>query len=228
MKKILILTALALSVASCGKTEEVKNTAPASAPSNTIANTAPADAAPVKDDVFTAGENPKGDVFYSTKKQLSAPVWSVTVTSETAMELNMLMEHVAPDRYYVKQPEGEVIVIGKNSYVNRNGSWEKAGVDLSEMISSQSKLVTEQALQNIKDVKKIGAEPFKGKEAIIYSYKNKDDKSDEETTTTVWVDKATGLPLKIHIEGEVNGTLQKISSVYDYEKPVKIEAPKIN
>jgi hypothetical protein len=225
MKRILILTGLALIAFGCSKTEEVKNTTVNAPAANTQANT---DSEPVKDDVFTAGENPKSDVFYSTKKQMAAPVWSVTVTSETAMELNMLMEHVAPNRYYVKQPEGEVIVIGKESYVNQKGKWQKVEVDLSEMINSQAKMVTEDALQNIKDVQKVGTEQVNGKEAIVYSYKSEGEKAGEGTTTKVWVDKNSGLPLKINVEGMINGKMQKVSSVYDYDKPVKIEAPKID
>ena len=221
MKRILILTALSLIAFGCSRSDEVKSTTRVNAPANTASE-------PVKEETFTAGENPKGDVFYSTKKQMSAPLWSLTVTSETSPEINMLMEHVAPNRYYFKQPAGEVIVIGSDSYVNRSGKWEKAGIDLSESIVSQSKLVTEEALQSIKDVQKIGTEQIKGKDAIIYSYKNEGNAAGEGSTTKVWVDKVSGLPLKIEVEGKINGKAQKISSVYDYEKPVKIEAPKID
>jgi hypothetical protein len=227
MKRILILTAFALIFAACSKPEEVKNTTVSVPAANTQANT-PANVEPVKDDVFTAGANPKGDVFYSTKKQMSVPVWSATVTSETAAELNMLMEHVAPNRYYVKQPEGEVIVIGSDSYVNQTGKWQKVGIDLSEQLSSQARLVTEEALQSIKDVQKVGTEQINGKETIIYSYKTENAEAGGETATKVWVDKNTGLPMKISVEGTVNGQKQKVSTVYNYEKPVKIEAPKID
>jgi hypothetical protein len=228
MKRILILTALALIAFGCSRTDEVKNTTVANAPAaNTEAN-APAVSEPVIEENFTGGANPKSDVFYSTKKQMATPVWSVTVTSETALELNMLMEHVAPNRYYVKQPGGEVIVIGKDSYVNQNNKWQKVEVDLSQMISSQAKLVTEEALQNIKDVQKVGTEQINGIDTIIYTYKSEGENPGESTTTKVWIDKNNGLPMKINVEGMINGKMQKVSSVYDYEKKVKIEAPKID
>lgn len=225
MKKVLILAAFALLTLSCSRSEEVKTTPPASAPP--AANAPAANSAPVAE-VFTAGENPRGDVLYSTKKQMSAQVWSGTVTSETTPELNMLMQHVAPNRYYVKQPAGEVIVIGSDSYVNQKGKWQKVGIDLSEQLSSQVKLVTEEALAGIKDVQKVGTERLNGKETIIYSYQTEAEDSGESTTTKVWVDKTNGLPLKINVEGTINGKAQKVSTVYDYDKPVKIEAPKID
>ena len=227
MKKILIIMTLALSIAACSRSEEVRNTATTNAPpaANTAANTSE----PVKEpEVFTAGENPRGDVVYSTKKQMATGVWSANVTSETTPELNMLMEHVAPNRYYVKQPAGEVIVIGGDSYVNQNGKWQKVGIDLSEQLSSQAKLVTEEALANIKDVQKVGTEQVNGKEAIVYSYKTDAEDEGAVTTTRVWIDKIKGLPLKINVEGTINGKAQKVSTVYDYDKPVKIEAPKTN
>lgn len=229
MKKILVLSAFALIAFGCSRTSEVSNTGNVNAPAaNTTQANVAAESQPVKDDVFTAGENPKGDVFYSTKKQMSAPVWSATMTSETTPEMNMLMEHVAPNRYYVKQPQGEVIVIGRDSYINRGGQWEKAGIDLSGMLNSQAKLVTEEALNGIKDAQKVGEEKFKGKDAIIYSYKTEGEEEGESAATKVWIDKSTGLPLRIDVEGKVNGQTQKVSSVYDYDKKVIIEAPKVN
>jgi hypothetical protein len=226
MKRILILTVIALAAFGCSKTDEVKNTTVNAPAANAPAN-APAVNEPVIEENFTGGANPKSDVFYSTKKQMSAPVWSVTVTSETSEELNMLMEHVAPNRYYVKQPKGEVIVIGSDSYVNQNGKWQKVEVDLSQMINSQAKLVTEEALQNIKDVQKVGTEQINGTDTIVYSYKSEGEKPGEGTTTKVWVDKANGLPMKINVEGMINGKMQKVSSVYNYVKKVSIEAPKV-
>ena len=225
MKKILMTAAIALLTFGCSRSEEVKNTATA-----VNAPPAAANSEPVKEpESFTAGANPRGDVLYSTKKQMSAQVWSATVTSETTPELNMLMEHVAPDRYYVKQPAGEVIVIGSASYVNQSGKWQNAGIDLSEQLSSQVKLISEEALAKIKDVQKVGTEQVNGKEAIIYSYKTEaDEDAGEATTTKVWIDKDKGLPVKINVEGTINGQVQKVSTVYNYEKPVRIEAPKIN
>jgi hypothetical protein len=228
MKKILIIAAFAALTFGCSRSDEVKNTTVAvNAPPS--ANAPAANSEPVKvPEIFTAGEDPRGDVLFSTKKQMSAPAWSGTVTSETTPELNMLMEHAAPNRYYVKQPAGEVIVIGSDSYVNQKGKWQKVGIDLSEQLSSQMKLMTEEALAGVKDVQKVGTEQVDGKETIVYSYKTEGEEPGEATTTKIWLDKANGLPLKINVEGMINGKPQKVSTVYDYDKPVRIEAPKTN
>jgi hypothetical protein len=177
---------------------------------------------------FSEGADPKGDVVFATRKQMTLPVWSLKVTSPSMPQVAMEMEHIAPDRWRFRQGNaGEVIVIGKKSYVNRGQKWEVVDQDLSASIGSYSKLVTEESIQKIKDVRKVREEQFKGKDVIVYEYVTKDPESDSNATTLVWIDKVTGLPLKIELTGEINGVKQTISSVYDYDKKVVIEAPKV-
>lgn len=230
MKKALLITAFALAALGCSSTTPTAD-APAEPAANT-ANTTAANAAPEsarsENPVFTGGERPTDDVVSSTRKQLDVRQWSARVESSTSPEMNMTIEFSAPKNYHFKRTDGEVMAVGGSSYVRKNGVWEKLEFDISDQLAEQTKLITEQVADEIQNVEKIGEEKLGGKNTIVYLYRDTVEETGEETTNKVWIDKATGLPLRIDFEGMVEGKAQKISTFYDYDKAVVIEAPKIN
>jgi hypothetical protein len=221
MKKVLILAAFAL-VAACGKSAEVKNTAPVNAPANTQTNTQ-ANVEPVKEETYTSGVNPRADLISSTQKLQKVPYWSAVVTSATDLDVRLDMEYVAPDRFRIKKPEGELIVIGAMVYSNETGKWEKVeDAEASVSIRDQITAGIAEGVKSLKDVEVVGKEKFNNREATVYSHKVGD------ATIKIWIETATGLQLKNELETNVTGELMKQTTVYDYDTPVKIEAPKLN
>jgi hypothetical protein len=217
MKKVLIFTAIALISTACGtSTTEVKNTA-----NTTVANTQ-ATVEPTKEVVFTSGANPRDDIISATKKLQKLEFWSAKITSETTPEANAEMEYFAPDRYRIKKADGEVIVIGSDSYENQKGKWTKLDDNIGEIISSQTKAGIDEAIKNLREVQIVGKEKLNGKDATIYTHKIGD------ITTKVWIASDSGLQLKNEVEASIGGVAQKQTTVYDYDKKVKIEAPKID
>lgn len=220
MKRILVLTAFALISAACGTSNEIKNAAPVNAPpANAPANTANE---PLKEEVYTAGANPRADLISAAQKRQKLPFWSAKITSETNPAINAEMEYVAPDRYHFKLPSGEVIVIGNDSFSNEEGSWKKGDEGAGEYIKEQITTGMTEGAKNLKEVQIVGKEKVNGKDATVYLHKFGD------VTTKVWVGTESGLELKNEVEANVGGKMQKQTTVYDYEKPVRIEAPKIN
>lgn len=217
MKRILILTTLAFFAFGCGKPEEVKNTTVNAPAVNTQATTAP-----VKEESFTSGANPRADLISAAQKRQKMPFWSAKVTSETNLGINAEMEYVAPDRYHFKLANGEVIVIGNESFSNENGRWEKSEEGAGDDIRNQITTGIAEGAKNLKEVQIVGKEKVNGREATVYMHKS------GEATTKVWLANDTGLELKNEVEANVGGTIQRQTTVYDYEKPVKIEAPKID
>jgi len=220
MKKIIFLIAALMFSAACGTSSEVKNTATANvAPANTQTNTAPE---PVKEETYTAGVNPRADLISATQKLQKLTFWSARITSETTPEANAEMQFVAPDRYRIKKADGEVIVIGNDSFSNENGKWEKLDDDIGEFIREQTQTGIEEGVKNLKDVQIVGKEKVGNKDATIYTHKFGD------ISTKVWIGTESGLQLKNEVEANVGGKLEKQTTVYDYDKKVNIEAPKIN
>lgn len=222
MKKILILTVFAIAAFGCSKTEEVKNTAPVNnAPAaNTATNTA-ANTSVVKEETYTSGANPRADLISATQKLQKLPFWSARITSVTMPETNAEMQFVAPDRYRIVKADGEVIVIGNSSYSKEQGKWTVLEDDIGEFIREQTRAGMEEGVRNLQNVEVVGKDKVGGKDATVYSHKFGD------IMTKVWIGTESGLQLKNEVEANIGGTIQKQTTIYDYDKPVKIEAPKI-
>ena len=218
MKKILILTACALVAFGCSKTEVVKNTAPVNnAPANTAANTSV-----VKEETYTSGANPRADLISATQKLQKLTFWSAKITSETMPETNAELQFVAPDRYRIIKSDDEVIVIGDVSYSKKDGKWRVLEDNIGEFIREQTRSGMEEGVRNLQNVEVVGKDKVNGKAATVYSHKFGD------ITTKVWIGTESGLQLKNEVEANIGGTIQKQTTIYDYDKPVTIEAPKIN
>lgn len=220
MKRIIVLTAFVLCAFGCRTTEEI-GTKTANAPAaNAATNSQPNE--PVKEEVFTAGVNPRADLISATQKLQKLTFWSARITSETTPDANAEMQYVAPDRYRIKKTDGEVIVIGNDSFSNENGKWEKLDDNIGEFIREQTRSGIEQGVRNLKDVQIVGKEKVGDKDATVYAHKFGD------ISTKVWIGTESGLQLKNEVEANVGGKTEKQTTVYDYDKKVTIEAPKIN
>lgn len=222
MKRILILTAFALAAFGCSRTEEVKNTAPVNAPAANAPANAETNTTTVKEESYTSGANPRADLISATQRLQKLKQWSARITSETMPEANAEMEYIAPDRYRIKKADGEVVVIGNDSYSNEDGKWEKLEDDIGEFIREQTRAGIEEGVKNLQNVEIVGKDKVNGKDATVYRHKFGD------ITTKVWIGTESGLQLKNEVEANVGGTIQKQTTVYDYDKKVSIEAPKIN
>ena len=221
MKRILILTTIALVLSGCTKTEEVKNTAVNAPPANTATKTQET-SEPVKEETYTAGVSPRADIISATQKLQKLSSWAAKISSETTPEANAEMEYIAPDRYRIKKTDGEVIVIGGDSYENQNGKWTKLDDNIGAVINSQTKAGIAEAVKNLKDVQIVGKEKFNGKDTTVYSHKV------GEATTKIWIASDSGLQLKNEVEANIGGQMVKQTTVYDYDKKFKIEPPKID
>lgn len=223
MKKILFLTSIALISAACGNSTEVKNSA-ANAPSANAnaANSQTVSEPPVKEEVFTAGADPRADLISAAQKRQKLPFWSAKVTSETNSVVNAEMEYIAPDRYRFKLLSGEVIVIGNDTYSNEDGKWEKDDEGAGDNIKEQITMGITEGAKNLKDVQIVGKEKVNGKDATVYLHKFGD------ISTKVWIANDSGLELKNEVVANIGGKVQKQMTVYDYDKKISIEAPKID
>jgi hypothetical protein len=223
MKRILILTLLAVTAVACSKPEETKTNAPVNAPpANSQANTeAPVE--PIKEEVFTSGANPRADLISAAQKRQKLPFWSAKVLMESNSEVFAEMKYAAPDSYYFKTALGEAVIIGDSSYSNEDGTWKKEAEGADEYIKQQINQGIAEGVKNLKDVGIAGKEKVNGKDATIYFYKS------GSISAKIWIADGSGLELKNEIEAEAEtGEKIKRTTVYDYETPVKIETPKID
>lgn len=174
---------------------------------------------------FTPSANPKDDLLNSTKRLQAHEAWSATLENNLMPEMKTELEYSKPDRYRVKNPATEIVVIGGDAYGKQNGKWEKLPENLGAQIEQMKKGFNAESMKAIKEVKKIGTEKIGDKTATIYEYSIGGDNI-VQNSTKVWI-ADSGLPLKIVVETQQTGATQRVTTNYNYTKPVKIEAPQI-
>lgn len=229
MKKIIFLTICSLFLFGCqgGQEKSVNKSAETNTAVNS-ANTTVADTGTsVKQEEIPSEPGTKESVISATKKLQEVKFWTANIDSKDVPQIKSEMQYFAPDRYYIKQTNNELIIIGKDGYIKgENGKWEKSEEDYSSMINVGSKQLAESLMNNLQGVKVVGEEKLKGKDVNIYSYQVPTPTKDI-AIIKVWITKGDNLLLQTEVETKLPTTSQKIITTYDYEKPVKIEVPQI-
>lgn len=211
----------------CGSKETTNTTTTNSATNAPTTNTV-AEKEPEFDATapFTPSANPKDDLLNSTKRLQAHESWSATLESNLYPEVKTQLEFAKPDRYRINNQTTEIIVIGKDAYGRQNNKWQKLPADIGAEIEQMKKGFNADSMKAIKEVKKVGTEKLGGKDANIYEYSISGDKI-VQNSTKVWIASDSGLPLKTVVETQQTDATQRQTTTYNYDKPVKIEAPQI-
>lgn len=179
----------------------------------------------------TGGSDPKADVIAASKKFIDLKSFSAKMEGMGQTEIKSQVDYLAPDRFHIQYLGGtgagmEMIVVGPDMYMKAagTGKWSKMPGNGGAAIPNLRDSFTDEGLKSLSDVKFEGEETIDGKPAMVYSYKNVTPKGGFPFTSRTYVNKQTGLPMRIKVDYE-NGTLKTMTIDYDTETPVTIEAP---
>jgi hypothetical protein len=131
------------------------------------------------------------------------------------------IDYVAPDRFRLTQPDMDMIILGDKTYQNEEGGWQVLEMNMAAMITQfrNSDLIDSVTLSNIQA---LPDETLDGKACAVYSYTQ--DFEGILSQDKLWIEKSTGLPLKLESEGEILNTHSKSVSHYEYTG-LEITAP---
>jgi hypothetical protein len=175
--------------------------------------------------------DPKDAVQTALKKFMEARSYhSSVVTKNAQATVQTEIDFNAPDRFWIKNTAGtmknEVIAIGNDSYMRTNdGKWTKNPAGQSLPVGDMRGKMSEEAVKAMKDFESAGKETVNGKDAFVYKFKSS---YGGESSSKMWISADSGLPLKVDTDGSYAGTKLQMTITYDYDKEVKIEAPKVN
>jgi len=175
-----------------------------------------------------SGADPKADIAEASKKFIALKGFSAKTEGMGTTEIKSQIDFVAPDKFHVTYLGGtgagmELIYIGGDSYMKSGGKWSKMPGD-AKSIPTLRDSFTDEGLKTLTDAKFEGDDTVDGKPALVYSYKNVTPVGSYPFTSKMWVNKATGVPMKIYAEYS-NGMLKHMTVNYDTESPVTIESP---
>jgi hypothetical protein len=183
---------------------------------------------------LSGGSDPKGDLVAASKKfvdlkSFSAKMQGKGITNGVENDIKQQVDYVAPDRYHVIYQAGvaagmELVFIGGDMFMKpAGGNWSKSPGGGAAMPTLRDSF-TEEGLKSLSDAKYEGEETINGKTALVYSYKNVTPKGDFPFTAKMYVNKSTGVPLRVFAQYS-NGVLKEMTIDYDVDSPVTIEAP---
>lgn len=178
---------------------------------------------------FTPGHDPKSDIAEMSKRFMDETSFQAKMTGKGSVTMESAVDFVAPDRFRISTNAiggqyVEMIVIGKQSYMNLGGKWQKMpAMDLSS-IAGVRQAFTEEGMKWVEDVRLEGEETVDGKPAYVYTYKGKSPGVGPDFSSKLWVAKADGLPIKITADYG-KGELKSMEINYNYDARISIEAP---
>ena len=238
-KSLALLSLLTMGLAACG---HIGSLTAAGEKTATAKSTSGDTSTPAQAALLASGD-PHAVVtnaMMSMRAQSAYRIRSTTVMAGAGGPgVTKVMEFVAPDRRQNIDDGREVITIGKNMYVKKDGRWQNMGTQMSDMVDKMKGRVQEMSPNekaeatkplNIGDYKLVGDELLDGVPTGVYEMHSKFDTKQAglptiEMVTKYWVAKSDGLFRKEESNGSEAGMKIKTTKIYEYDPSIKIEAP---
>jgi outer membrane lipoprotein-sorting protein len=218
-----VILVIAFGAAACSS---ISNLMPKSETNSNSASTNSNSTSAPGNNPVTAGVNSRDELINASKKFTGTNSFRATMDGKGSKDMHIELDYIAPDRYYLKNaPTMETIIIGKDTYMKSGDSWRKFPVSLGDAIPKMRDAFTEEGMKSLTDVEYVGEETVNGKSAFLYRYKGDTVKEATKYNAKIWIGKDNGLPLKIEVEYPDGTLLKNMTTVYDYDTKLTIEAP---
>ncbi|QYO65452.1 hypothetical protein [Leptolyngbya sp. 7M] len=178
---------------------------------------------------FEPSGDPKEDIQRMSDRFLALDSFRAEMTGTGKTDMKAEMDFLAPDRFRLKTglPNGqstEMIVIGKDTYLNVGGRWQKMGVDIGTSMPNMRETFSKEGLKWFKEIRFEGEDTAEGQSAYRYSYSGTAPGGGNEYTSRIWVRRSDGLPIKVDADYKT-GDLRTMTILYDYATKIVIEPP---
>jgi hypothetical protein len=166
--------------------------------------------------------------------QLKAGPYRVKQTIESSQgKLEQIIEVILPDRFHIwmdmQGQKMEMLILPNKSFMKQGESkWQSFPVDIGQITQNFMQQISDDFEYKIADANYLGEQTINGEAANVYRYATATEFSGTKvvSTSTTWVSKRTGLPIRNEVEGEANGVKSKTIQEIEYDATIKIEEPK--
>lgn len=176
-----------------------------------------------------AAADPKGSVVAASRKLIEAKTLSGKVVGVGQVtNLTKDVQYVAPDRYHIVFDDAtgartEMTSVGNETWIRNGDAWDKLETEESPTSTFRNNF-TDEVVSGITDVKFKGEEMLDNKPVLVFSYDLVTKVGNFHVTQTIWVDEASGIPVKSLAEYH-DTTQQSLATAFDATTPVTIEPP---
>jgi hypothetical protein len=159
------------------------------------------------------------EVRAAMQAQLDAPKLRSIITYQNGEATHDIVEYVAPNSFRMVTSSTEMIIIADKTYQKEaDAPWELLEMDMGTVIV-QNRNTLDEAIFSV--VQTLGVETINGKACKVYSYTL--DFMGLIQQNKLWVEKSSGLPLRLENKSELEVGGQKISGVSDFEYDDSLE-----
>jgi hypothetical protein len=172
-----------------------------------------------------ADADPQQEVFAAFTGAMSKGRYAATIRTEGKRASQVQMRVILPDRFHMKTPDTEMIILPQGTWMNANGEWMQFPMNMSKMIEGYSQRAVEEGMGSLREVRVIGSETIEGCDSTVYAYRasGKFMGVESNSNAEVAVCGATGLPVRIQTrdrKGQVEATI-----LYDFSGGFEIRPP---
>ncbi|MCI1730419.1 MAG: hypothetical protein LKM32_13880 [Chiayiivirga sp.] len=130
-----------------------------------------------------------------------------------------------PDRFHMRSPESEVIVLPGGTWMNQGGQWMKLPMDMSSMIKSLTLSAMRDGANSVQDVREIGSGSVNGCDATTYAYRAEAKVMGVAAAADVELSicSTSGLPTRVVSTDSKSKSRSVID--YDFDAAIDIRAP---
>ncbi|MCC6506918.1 MAG: hypothetical protein IT475_15940 [Aquimonas sp.] len=171
---------------------------------------------------------PRDDVIEAFDAVMAAGKYRVEVATVTGKREHVMQLDVElPNRFHLRSPESEMILLPTGSWMRMDQQWMRMPVDMSKTVEAFTMRAIEDGKASLRDVS-MGADAIvAGCEARVYEYRQsgKIMGVQSEAEVEMAVCKDTGLPSQIVTRSGSERKPTVVTSIYDFAAEISIEAP---
>ena len=168
----------------------------------------------------------RAEVMAAFDKAMTQKSYRAQSTTEVSGQpQTSTIEVQPPDRFHMRSPESEVIVLPAGSWMNQGGQWMKLPMDMSAMVKGMTLAAMKDSANIVQDVKPLGSASINGCESQTYSYHSsgKVMGMNVEAEVEVAICGDTGLPVRITSIDAKHKSRTVVD--YDYSAAIDIQPP---
>lgn len=153
---------------------------------------------------------------------------TVATTDKKGKVMHSEMRANWPDKFHIKSQDSEFIIIGDGTWMRPAGQpWMKFPMSMSKIIDAYKPEMMKASMEGTTNVHYLKDESVNGRDCKVFTY-DFDIKMmgfRSQGSSTIYLDKANGYPVRVESDGEAMGSRSKTVVDYTYDPGIRIVAP---
>lgn len=153
---------------------------------------------------------------------------TISTTDKKGRVMQSEMRANWPNRFHMKSADSEFIIIGDSTWMRPQGqNWMKFPMNMSKIIDAYKPEAMKAANEGTTNVRQLDDDTINGRDCKVFAY-DFDAKMmgiRSKGSSTVYLDKASGYPVRVESDGEAMGQRSKTVIDYVYDPGIRVVAP---